>query len=45
VLIRSPLETDPALRVRVPSSTDRIREGDTLIVAGAKDAVDALLHH
>jgi len=45
VLIRSPLERDPALRVRVPSSTDRIREGDALIVAGAKDAVDALLNH
>ncbi|MBW2371548.1 MAG: chloride channel protein [Deltaproteobacteria bacterium] len=45
VLIRSPLEPDPARRVRVPSSTDRIREGDTLIVAGPKEAVDALLHH
>jgi CIC family chloride channel protein len=44
VLIRSPLEPDPSLRVRVPSSTDRVREGDALIVAGPKDAVDALLH-
>ncbi len=45
VLIRSPLESDPAQRVRVPSSTDRIREGDTLIVAGPKEEVEALGHH
>ena len=44
VLIRSPLESDPARRVRVPSSTDRVREGDALVVAGPKEAVDALQH-
>jgi CIC family chloride channel protein len=44
VLIRSPLEPDPDRRVRVPSSTDRIQEGDTLIVAGPKAEVESLLH-
>ena len=29
-------------RVRVPDSTERVREGDTLVVAGPKPAVDAL---
>jgi len=42
VLIRSPQEPDPSRRVRVPSSTDRVREGDRLILAGPKEAVDAL---
>jgi uncharacterized protein with PhoU and TrkA domain len=43
VLIRSASDPDPARRVRVPTSTERIREGDTLVVAGSKRAVDALL--
>ncbi len=42
VLIRSRLAQDASRRVFVPSSTDRVREGDVLIVAGPKDAVDAL---
>jgi CIC family chloride channel protein len=42
ILLRSPAEADPAHRVRVPSATDRVRPGDTLVVAGRKDAVDAL---
>jgi CIC family chloride channel protein len=42
VLIRSASDPDPARRVRVPTSTERVREGDTLVVAGPKPAVDAL---
>lgn len=42
VLVRSPSEEDPARRVRVPTPTDRIHAGDVLVVAGTKDAVDAL---
>jgi len=42
VLIRSPQEPDATRRVRVPSSTDRVREGDRLILAGPKEAVEAL---
>jgi CIC family chloride channel protein len=42
VLIRSPGDPDPARRVRVPDSTEQVREGDTLVVAGPKPAVDAL---
>jgi CIC family chloride channel protein len=42
VLVRSPHEADATRRVRVPSSNDRIRPGDLLVVAGPKDAVDAL---
>jgi CIC family chloride channel protein len=45
VLIRSPLETDRSRRVRVPTSTDQIREGDAIIIAGLKEDVDALQHH
>jgi CIC family chloride channel protein len=44
VLVRSLAHPDPALRVRVPSSTDRLQEGDTLVVAGTKEAVDALMN-
>jgi len=44
VLIRSASEPDAARRVRVPGSADRVCEGDTLVVAGPKDAVDALQH-
>jgi CIC family chloride channel protein len=43
VLMRSCGEGDPSQRVRVPGSTDRVREGDTLVVAGPKQAVDALV--
>jgi CIC family chloride channel protein len=43
VLIRTASDPDPARRVRVPTPTERIREGDTLVVAGPKKAVDALL--
>jgi uncharacterized protein with PhoU and TrkA domain len=42
VLIRSASEPDASRRVRVPGSTDRVREGDTLVVAGPKESVDAL---
>ncbi len=45
VLIRSPLESDRSRRVRVPTSTDRVREGDALVIAGLKEDVDALHHH
>ena len=41
--LRTPSDPDPARRVRVPTSSERIREGDTLVVAGSKKAVDALL--
>ena len=44
VLIRSPADPDESRRVRVPTSTERVREGDTLTVAGPKQNVDALLH-
>jgi CIC family chloride channel protein len=44
VLMRSPGEGDPSRRVRVPGSTDKVGEGDTLVVAGPKEAVDALVH-
>jgi uncharacterized protein with PhoU and TrkA domain len=44
VLMRSPSEPDAARRVREPGSTDRVGEGDTLVVAGPKEAVDALMH-
>jgi len=42
VLIRSASEPDAARRVRVPGSADRVGAGDTLVVAGPKDAVDVL---
>jgi uncharacterized protein with PhoU and TrkA domain len=42
VLIRTPSGADPTLRVRVPTSTERVREGDTLLVVGPKEAVEAL---
>ena len=44
VLIRTVSEPDAARRVRVPGSADRVGAGDTLVVAGPKDAVDALQH-
>jgi len=44
VLIRTPSAADPTRRVRVPTPTERVREGDTLLVTGPKDAVEALLH-
>jgi CIC family chloride channel protein len=44
VLIRSPGDPDVERRVRVPTSTERVREGDALVVAGPKEAVDALQH-
>jgi uncharacterized protein with PhoU and TrkA domain len=42
VLLRSAADPDPARRVRVPTGAERVREGDTLVVAGPKQAVDAL---
>lgn len=42
VLIRSPSDPDVARRVRVPTSGERVREGDTLVVTGPKEAVEAL---
>lgn len=44
VLIRTPSAADPMRRVRVPTPTERVREGDTLLVTGPKEAVEALLH-
>jgi CIC family chloride channel protein len=44
VLIRTPSAVDSAQRVRVPTSTECVREGDTLVVTGPKEAVDALMH-
>lgn len=42
VLLRSPLREGARPRIVVPGSDDRIQEGDELIVAGPKDAVEAL---
>lgn len=42
VLIRSPADPDAARRVRVPGSSEQLRAGDTLVVTGPKEAVDAL---
>jgi len=42
VLIRSPMGSDAARRMRVPSPTDRLAAGDVLILAGPKEAVEAL---
>jgi CIC family chloride channel protein len=44
VLVRRPGDPDPQRRVRVPASDERLREGDTIVVTGAKHAVEALLH-
>jgi CIC family chloride channel protein len=42
VLIRSPSDGNAGRRVRVPGSLDRVQEGDRLVVAGPKEAVEAL---
>jgi CIC family chloride channel protein len=42
VLIRSPSTPGAQRRVRVPSSTERVRAGDVLVVTGPKQAVEAL---
>jgi uncharacterized protein with PhoU and TrkA domain len=44
VLIRTPSAADPLQRVRVPTPSERIREGDVLLVTGPKEAVEELLH-
>lgn len=42
VFIRSRLGKSGDMHIRVPSSADRIVEGDTLIVAGRKEAVERI---
>jgi CIC family chloride channel protein len=42
VFIRSRLGEDAGSKIRVPSSRDRILEGDALLLAGEKEAVDRL---